>query len=282
MLLCKPRRPAATGDQLFVRLRCRRAALRSGAPPGWQPADTPWRAWRRELSWVYQHLPPGLRRELEPVFAREELRQLLQGLRFLAASDPSAARHSVSESLLAAELTQLLANAPDVESALRRLDQLPLRAALVTEPLLGIYRDQGPGGVEQALLGGLLQRGSRQGRTAGVRGYFRYLIDMRNLLGIDRHLRWRLAQPPAWLDGGSLGPQRLSRLWQQRNPQQLEEAVTRLAGPEAGSAGDPEARLWAGLGHRLRAAGRDPLSSDLVLDYLVAWQLLLRQATTAG
>jgi len=279
MLVREPLRPAATSDQLFVRLRCRRAALAAGAPPGRQQSESPWRTWRRELAWTYDRLTPELRRELDPVFSGEELGQLLQSLRFLAAGDRAAAQRCLRESLVAEPLQRLLGAAPDVDAALRRLDDQPLRATLVTRRLRAIYDDQGPGGVEQALHGGLLQHGRRRGGTAAVRGYFGDLIDMRNLLAIDRHLRWRLTQPPAWLHGGRFPPRSLARLWQQRSPQRLEQVVSRLAGPATAPGEDAETRLWVGLGQRLRVAGRDPLDSALILDYLVRWRLWLRRQT---
>jgi len=279
MLMRDPLRPAATCDQLFVRLRCRRAALAAGAPPGRQQSEGPWRTWRRELAWTYDRLTPVLRRELDPVFSGEELGQLLQSLRFLAAGDRAAARRCLRESLLAEPLQRLLADAPDVDTALRRLDDQPLRATLVRRRLREIYGDQGPGGVEQALLAGLLLHGCHRGGTAAVRGYFGELIDMRNLLAIDRHLRWRLTLPPDWLNGGRFTPRSLARLWQQRSPQQLEQVVSRLAGPTSSPSEDAETRLWAGLGHRLRVAGRDPLDSTQFLDYLVRWRLWLRRQT---
>jgi len=275
MRLREPRQGWASRDFLFVRLRCRRAGLRQEGLPVARDGDL-WSAWRSELTWIYDRLPGSLRGALQPVFVLEELRQLLLALRFLAAGERDVFARLCSSSLFAEQIRNGLLQGGDLQQALSFLER---QAGTLNGMFAGAwqrYLDDGPGGLEQQLQGRFLQWGRYASRQPAVRAYFTYLIDMRNLLGVFKHLRWQVAAVPDWLEGGRIAKNRVMLVWQQKDLTRLAELAQWLAGTSEPLAADLEEQLWRGLNLKMRCFGRDPLQPGLLLDYLVCWQLAVR------
>jgi hypothetical protein len=104
-----------------------------------------------------------------------------------------------------------------------------------------------------------------------------YLLDMRNLQALYKHLRWQIPTPPPLLEGGAIELGRYEKIWSARDMDPLMALIQK----KAGGKGDPEAIgvedfLFQGLTTGLRRAGRDPLQEGLVLDYLWRCQLAAR------
>jgi hypothetical protein len=276
-LLRESETAGAPDDYLFARIRCRRATLDTSGRGSWSGPAEPRQALRAEYAWVYHQLNRRMRLRLQPFFEYAELRTLVIALRYLAAEEHSAKRAQLQLSLLHPKLQQLLLGTEQVTAVVSRLEQLLAADYPYFAGLLKIYLHQGPGGLEQALLGGALQQGVRRSSCRPVRELLVYLLDMRNLLAVYKHLHWQVATAPPLLAGGSL---ELALYEKIRVAGDL-SGLLELLRKRAGQPGDPEAVgvenfLIQGLAAQLRRAGRDPLQLGLLLDYLWRCQLAAR------
>lgn len=256
-------------DYLYARVRCRRAALDvSGTAPLGGGEDSQEKL-KREFSWVYRRMSSRLRRQLLPVFEAAELRTLVLCLRYLAAGDRSAIGSLLTSSLLHPQLQRELLAAKRGTPLVATLERLLAEQQPLFGGLAEIYLRRGPGGLEQALIGRHLQQSLERCRPGALQLFLCYLLDMRNLLAIYKHLRWQVPQPPPLLTGGGLSPGRCEELWRARDLKALLQVMRKFTGLDD----DPEQLgvedfLLRGLSVRLQRAGRDPLQPGLLIDYL--------------
>lgn len=264
-------------DYLFARIRCRRAALDiSGRSQVAGPAE-PHQKLKAEHAWVYTQLNQRLRLCLRPYFEYGELRNMVIALRYLAAGNRTTLRPHLQFSLLHLQLRKILLNTAQVMPVIRLLERLLADTYPFFNGLTEHYLRQGPGGLEQALLGGCLQQAAAHNRCPALQAVLTYLLDMRNLLGLYKHLHWQLPSPPPLLTGGELGVARCEKVWSARDMDKLLDLVRK----RAANSGNPEAVgvedfLFQGLTQRLRAVGQDPLQAGLILDFLWRCQLATR------
>ncbi len=268
----------AANDYLFARIRCRRAALDlSGAKP-WGGGGEPQELLRREYLWVYRRMNARLRRQLLPVFEAAELRTLVLCLRYLAAEDYSAIGSLLKLSLLHPLLQRELRGAKRVTPLVATLERLLAEQQPEFRGLSETYLRQGPGGLEQALIGGHLQRSLNCCRLTVLKEFLRYLLDSRNLLAIYKHLRWQVPSGPPLLAGGDLSLAVCEKLWRAKDLNGLLSLIKKFSG----QTGDPEQFgvedfIFQGLSQRMHRAGRDPLQPGLVIDYLWRCQQATRK-----
>lgn len=264
----------ASCDYLYARIRCRRAALDvSGqGSPGEQAA--PRQALRAEYAWVYRQLDGRLRRKVAPFFEYAELRTLVIALRYLAADDLSEIRKQLQFSQLHPRLLDLLLAAGAVAPVVAALERLLGGEYRYFIGLSEVYLRQGPGGLEQALLGGCLAANVNRRDCPPLRQLLLYLLDMRNLLAVYKHLHWQVPSAPPLLEGGTLDLPFCREILASGDMGKLLELM-RIKSEQQGQPADDdvEAFLFAGLTSQLQRAGRDPLQPGLVLDYL--WRCLL-------
>ncbi|MEJ2471425.1 MAG: hypothetical protein P8Y96_09930 [Desulfuromonadales bacterium] len=257
-LLATTRPSEWPSETLLARLRSRRAQV-----------NTHEVALGEAIDWVYRHLNKTLRKRLEPFLDLLAMQQLILLGRYQLAGEPPP-ESLQSRILLAAPLREVMAVTAPAEARVGQLE-----AALVTDyafarGLRDRWQNQGPGGFEQQLVSGILQRGLRRAGPGVLTSVLRYLVDMRNLLSIAKFWRWQVHQSPPLLDDGALPAARLQRVWAERD----EARFLLLAGRRAGEAvADPHATrleqaLVKGLSRLLRRAGRDPLSPAVIIDYL--------------
>jgi len=267
----------APDEYLFSRIRCRRAALDTSGRGSWSGPAEPRQALRAEYHWVYAQLNRRTRQKLLPLFEYVELRTLVIALRYLAAEEHSAKRAQLQLSLLQPQLLKLLLESEQMTTVVSTLELLLVAEYPFFAGLLETYLRQGPGGLEQALLGGCLQQGVKSSSNRQVRALLVYLLDMRNLLAVYKHLHWQIPSLPPLLTDGELDPSLLEGLFRAGD----RSGMLKLMAKRAGQTGNPEAIgvedfLLQGLAARLRHAGRDPLQLGLLLDYLWRCQLTAR------
>ena len=267
----------ASSDYLYARIRCRRARLASGGLLRVDNKD-PQQALLAEYRWVYRQMDAGLRRKLLPVFEYFELRSLVIALRYLAAGDHTALQQQLEQSLFRPEVVRAVTQARRVVDAISRLEQLLGDDYTLFSGLEKCYLRQGPGGLEQQLIGGQLKESLERANEPKVRDFLRCLLDMRNLLTLHKHLRWKLPLAPPLLAGGSLDAALLEKIWQEGELTGLQSQLQLFARqplPPAGSS--TEEYLQRALTDRLRGKGRDPLQLWLVIDYLWRCQEMARR-----
>jgi hypothetical protein len=266
-LLVEPKFPAPPVDYLYARLGWRGRALRgsAAAPPDPHPQDR----LRREYRWLYFRLAPELANKLLPLFEYGELRTLLLGLRYLAAGEEKSLNELLRQSLLQQQLQRTLLRAGQVVAGVASLEKLLAADYPEFRGLTETYLRQGPGGLEQQLLGGYLPRAIAASRSAPVAEVLGYLLDMRNLLAVYKHLRWRLPEPPVLLPGGRISVAAGQRCWRQQDLVALQQLVGKRSGlKEQFAAGGPEELLEQGLTNRCRQLAREPLQIGVLINYL--------------
>lgn len=261
MKLLAPTTPSELPTEaLLARLRGRRATVfgEGGAAP------------ENATDWVCRRLNARLRRDLEPCLELLALRTLVVSLRYALAGEvpPEGLRR---DRLLAAPLHRLARTGERGETLVARLeaalgDDYPCLVGL-TE----IHRQQGPGGVEQRLVSGLLRHGLDRARNTTVRWLLRTVADLRNGLAIIKHWQWQVPLPPDLTRGGFISVDLLLRIFAGGDRERLARLLGTPGATEHAAA--MERALLASLTRRLRQAARDPLGLAIVLDYLWRAQL---------
>ena len=264
-------------DYLYARIRCRRAKLDLTGHSSRDRSSDPHTVLRSEFIWIFNQMNRPIRFLLSPVFEYFELRTLVIALRYRAAGDLTAMDRQLQQSLLHSQILKLLGQGEPVAVMIAGLERLLTEEYLYFKGLSEIYLQQGPGGVEQTLIGGCLQRGIACSRSEQVKNFLIYLLDTRNLLALYKHLYWQVPIAPPLLNGGTLEHKDYGKIWVKRDL----PGLLLLMGKRAGLSGNPEAEgieefMLRGLTIDLRRRGRDSLQLGLLLDYLWRCQLTAR------
>jgi len=265
-------------DYLYARIRCRRAALDLSGHSRWGGPEEPHTTLGAEYVWVYEQMDRRLRCLLLPVFEYLELRTLVIALRYMAAGDRSSMDKQLRLSLLHPQVLKLLKNAKKVALVTAGLERVLEKDRPYFRGLTETYLHQGPGGFEQALVGGCLQWGLSFPCSNPVRGFLLYMLDMRNLLALYKHLYWQVPVNPPLLTGGTLDIASYEKIWAERNLADLLVLMGKRAGLNyLPGVNDTEEYMLRGLTTSLKREGRDPLQPGLILDYLWRCQLTARK-----
>ena len=266
---------------LFSRIRGRRARLRAQSVTAEPDKVQPELELRAVYDWVYLHLGAGLRRILAPYLEVVATRQLILALRYRLAGDdpPQALQRS---KLTNPQLLERIASEHESTRLISWLESSLGESYPFIRGLTRCYLQQGPGGAERQLSGGILVHGlDRASPKEIVHCLLETLIDFRNLLTILKHWHWKVRSAPLLLMGGQLGTAMLLRIWRREDRPGLQRIAGRIARE---SIRDVQPRavervLLNGLSHRLQKAGRDPLDPALILDYLWRCQVLAHNQT---
>ena len=102
----------------------------------------------------------------------------------------------LNSSLLAEALQQLVATTEDAEAIVAQLEAALVKDYPFVAGLTVCYGQQGPGGVEQQLVDGILRHGLDRAGNDLLNTVLSYLVDMRNCLMIHKLWRWQVTQAP--------------------------------------------------------------------------------------
>lgn len=264
-------------DALLARLRGRRSEINLSADIAEAQVITP-------SNWVYQRLNRRLRKRLSPFLDLLATRNLTLALRYVLVGEPPAVA-LINDSLLNQPLLKLLTSNREPDVIVSQLEAILIEDYPFVSGLNQTYRSQGPGGVEQQLTEGALQQGVKTAGDPLLERVLRYLVDLRNLLTINKLWNWQVGQAPTLAAGGSIPPASLQRVWAAKDQERLTRLVTKRAGMTQAetTAVKMEQLLFKGLMRMLRRAGRDPLGLAVIVEYLWLTQLaqhnlVLRQA----
>lgn len=258
----------ASCDYLYARLRCRQGELDSGGLLRRVQTGDPRQALLAEYRWLYRQTNQRMRRKLRPVFEYFELRLLVVALRYLAAGDRTAVVQQLQQSLFHPRLRNIVQQAEQPVAAIRQLERLLGDQNPVFQGLAEIYLRQGPGGLEQALIGGSLQQAVKDSGDKQVRGFLRYLLDMRNLQALHKHLHWQVPSAPPLLTGGTIELAVYEKIWAGQDLDGLLILLQKFTRLPENPEENIEDYLLQGLTKHLRQCGREPLQIGQVLDYL--------------
>lgn len=245
--------PGLPRAYLLARLHGRRGKRLSG--------NDRWQALRAELRWLLPQLDPGWRGELEALLALFEARTLATALRLQLAGDGESARRALTGTLLRPEFGQLLAQGPPERLPTRLAECCGLLPRKTRSAALASARQ-----VEALLYDRILTDGVTKCREQAMRQLLKSLIEARNLLALDKALRWGGTTAPELLAGGHASLAQLQRLWARRDRQALQR-LGRSLGGEMLASGWIE-QLPPLLLRRLRREAVDPLSFAALLALL--------------
>lgn len=264
-LLFEPNIEGYPADFLLARIRGRRrGALEVGGRMRRESLE-PWAILRAELYWLFNTMNRTMRREFGFCFLYFELRRLLTALRRLSGRSREGMTQLAVQSLLNRELLRQLQNADDVIDAVRLLD---ITLQQETPQLETLLVEQGHRRMEGRLLELFFAAATAQTKKKALRGYFRDLIDLHNLLSILKGRRWKLPEPATILSGGTLTPEQWHQSLRVGHEPQLYKAISRISGVEGFDAESVESALLSRIGQKLHRQARSEPGSFLVLDYL--------------
>jgi len=227
------------------------------------------------LRWCFQQMESSLREVFASLFFVIESRTIILCLRFIKSGDFPGIEALLQGSLLGSGLRRALLTERPIE---QRLATLAAVLAAGNRHFAALPETAGRKGslplFEQHLTVAALNRLAAFPLPSVLRQFGRHLVDCRNLLAVNKFLRWQEEQPPLLAEGGFISPQKLRGA---ANPAEL----LRLAGlfpyglDEKFPAERLEVKLAGFLASQLR---RHRLSDDCTTQILFfLWQAYAEQ-----
>jgi hypothetical protein len=270
-----------TADYLVARLGGRRSlmfqnweALLMAAKPalparyaahgGGRPEDAIARALKSELWWVARQMDRTLREFFSPVFIYLELGTLFSCIRYKARRGTEEAMETaLALSLLSSGLKTAIVEAASQTEAMAAVEEAFLT---LSERYRGIFRAERPTDAEQRLTDTFLKDSAARATQPVIRGFFRTVIDMRNMVSAYKRLRWGIETAPPIIEGGNIGTSMLKSITSEAA---LLAALRRFTGLPAMRASDAEGLFLKRLLAYSKEASRGAGSVGAVLNYLM-------------
>lgn len=234
-----------------------------------------WASLLEESAWIYGQMDERLRGIFYPVFTWFELKTLVLCLRTRQRTGGAELEGILAHSLLAEKVRRLLAGAGETAVVAEEICNLFARDDARYARLRGVYGKEGLDGVERQLVTLFLEQVACGRLHPAVGKFFRYLIDMTNIMTLYKQLRWRIKPPPSVIAGGRMKGSTFRGLIEGEGLNALSPLVRSLTGMPAQipAGGSPELLLLKGLSRLLRREAREPDGIGLILDYL--WRCYL-------
>jgi vacuolar-type H+-ATPase subunit C/Vma6 len=231
---------------------------------GGRPGEAIRNALKRELRWVARQMDSGLRETFRRVFVYFELGTLFSCIRYRARRDSGEeVRDALESSLLSRALKVAIMEAASQAQAMSAAEGAFSSA-------FGIYGENAEGGdiaeAEQRLTDAFLSDSAARARHPVIRGFFRTVVDMRNLVSVYKRLRWGIEAAPQVIEGGSA---RRSRLRGISTEAALLSAIRRFTGLEADRPSEVENLFLKRLLVYSKEAARNSGAVGSVLDYML-------------
>jgi hypothetical protein len=234
-----------------------------------------WAALLGEYGWLYRQMNSRLRRDLAPVLALFELKTIVLCLRNRAAQRIAEIDRLLEGSLLSENVQRALRHGTDVRSSIAELAKV---LGAFMPQLAGVeaaYASEGLQGFERELNRGYLSFVMSSALHPAVRWFFQGFVDLRNVMILYKHVRWRIDGAAEFMPGGRLETSRLRVLADHKDPAALEALLAEVTGrapePLAVSEGTLESVLLGHMTRQLRERGRDDAPAGVILDY--AWRV---------
>ena len=266
-------------DYLIARIRGRRASLirdwqpllATGRHPGTSD-ETIWRAFLEELDWVYRQMNLRLRRTFATPFALFELKTIVLCLRSRVADNTARVSVLLEHSLLSEPVRKVLSGKADLPSTIDQLGEEMSGASRGYPDLGAAYKDEGLRGLEDGLMRTFLEHASDQKLHPVVRQFFGYFIDLRNIVILYKHLRWKVERRAPFISGGSIETSRFRKILKRNDEAGFDALLTSEMKVETlpHTVGESalESILLRTLTRKLRQAGRESDDVGLILDYV--------------
>lgn len=222
------------------------------------------RALRWELWWVARQMDGWLREIFHPVYIYFELGTIFTCIRYKALKETEEAVEIIlAKSIISPALKESIRRA-DSQAAAMEIAVEAFRAR--SEAYRGIARARRPADAEQRLTDTFLKEAAANAPHPVIRGFFRIVIDMRNLISAYKRLRWGIEIAPPLIEGGNI---EISRLKGIASEAALISAARRLTGLAAKRPSDVEGLFLRRLLVYSKEAARGVGAVGVVLDYLL-------------
>lgn len=251
-------------DYLLSRVRCR-MVLYKNLIASESPVEI-WRHLLREYRWIYIQMNETLRNIFRRFFIYSELRTIFMCLRYKK-GEYEKIKELLCFSLLSDDLKELLRGDSDMMTAIEGIEDAFLSISDRFQGLKEMFMENGLRGLEQKSMNVYLENTIDSKLHHTIRDFFTYIIDLRNIIAIYKHIRWQMHDYPPVIRGGSIKEARLRRIFEKQDVSGITTLVQKLTGINA-DAKNIENSLLKGITHILRKTAKDPLCIGVILDHL--------------
>ncbi len=244
--------------------------------------DTVWMKALKEIQWVYSQMNSGLRETFSPFFLYHEIDTIHLCMRFrLSKAAESKIEGLLSYGLLSETVRQAILRAGDIQSLLEIIESLFVPFSDSFRGIKEFYSNKNSKDVEQRFITCYLEHAVSSKVHPLIKRLFMYLIDMRNLMALYKHLRWGIYKPPDYVRGGSLARREINEVFAARDISDMDRLVHKVTslGNEASAMSGPENCLLRGLTKLLRRSGRVDSDVGFILYYL--WRCHVQARNTS-
>lgn len=221
----------------------------------------------REYRWVYLQMNDRLRENLWPFFFYREIRRIFEWLRLR--DIPST---SLELSLLSEEIKDMFSKMRDTS---QRVERLEFILRVYSRGFVNIKKafEEGTRIFEETFMNQFLLFSISISYSA-LREFFRYLIDFRNLIGLYKHLRWRIETAPPLLSGGHIKISDLKRAFSSGDISWIQRLTSGKLNISIDDLSELEIKLYSGLRKIMRRQYLEsPLEPVFIPYYL--WSIYL-------
>lgn len=254
-------------DYLLSRLRSRKAEF--GNVISHKSSEGAWAHLLSEYRWVYFQMNSHLRNLYSPVFLYNEIRTITLCLRYKMYGERDI-EPLLEYSVISNDLKQTLRKCRTPLLCIEGIESGFLSLSPVFSGLKESFIEYGLMGLEQGLKDNLLEYSLKVVRNPVIRVFFANLIDIRNIINLFKHIRWKMQDEPVFVHGGNIEGGLLMRIFREQEVSGIELLVSQITGKKgvAFSEVSLENSLlnWQTL--LLKRAARDPLNTGNILNYL--------------
>jgi vacuolar-type H+-ATPase subunit C/Vma6 len=232
-----------------------------------------WKRLLKEYRWVYTQMNDKLRNIFQAFFEYAEIKTLTVSLRYKTGEgNKSGLNKLLSDSLLSDEIKHILIMDSDITSVLEELERGLSFAPGKLMALKHVFSKEGLRGVEQKITHGYLEAVMRTGLHPLLRSFLIFLIDIRNIISLYKHLRWGIRVQPLFIQDGSISVSHLSRAFHTNSISEISLLTRKITGYDFQESAPStlEPTLLKGLTKMTRKMGRENPEIGILLDYL--WQ----------
>ena len=231
-----------------------------------------WPNLQREMAWNYRQMNKRKRATFAPVFFYFELRTLILCLRKLPGSGRERINEILADSLMHEDLIKILLQKGTVDIVFQ--DIIGFFSILFKKfaALSQAYATGGLGSFEETLYRVFLEEIGGKAQHHMLLSFFQQLIDIRNIITLHKHLRWKIQYPPHFSTNGDIPVKKITNILANQDTVALHALVLKFAGNVKHDLSEltPEIILYQGLARRLRRFARQPEAEGKILEYL--WQ----------
>lgn len=228
-----------------------------------------WTSLQRELAWVYAQMEQRTRTIFAPLFLYLELRTIVLCLRRRSAGDEGEMAGLFRFSLLSAKVMGVLQRNNDIPAIVAGLARLFGRMGETGTGFINAYRQGGVAAFEERLATFYLEQTAHARLHPVLAEFFSRLIDIKNLIILAKHRRWRIAAPPSFICGGTLRPAHLQDAARAPEMGEFSRLLRRITGAAVDpAAGNIETLLLATISRMAHRTSWETEGLGLILDYL--------------